>query len=253
MVKTLLVFVKYKYKKEIFTKGTILYRSKEVFQLVNDDGIDWDEVKLISYSEKGLYNYDLNEFNEVKNEIEKYKVIFVKFPSKIRGKLNKFWNYTLKNLIFSDDTSFSLPKKERPTQKRLRTAGSAPNFKTVLKMRTLFNGRSIYLVNLIKIHDIAHYPEGYEGKQVSGKKAIFKYARIAYKYNKKHNNIFMYSGIVKSTIADNTGTETNWNSMAIVKYDSPESWQKFISEDAFKAGIEHKDASIEATYVYACS
>jgi len=253
MVKTLLVFVKYKNKKEIFTNGTILYHSKEVLQIVNDDGIEWDEVKLIEYSENGLYNEDMNEFNKLKNEIEKYKVIPVKFYSKIRGKLNKFWHYTLKNLIFSDDTSITLTKKESPSKKRKRIAGSAPNVKNFLKLGTVFKGRAIYLVNLVKVHDIAHYPEGYEGKQVSGKKAIFKYARIAYKYNKKHNNIFKFSGLANSTIADNTGTETNWHSIAIVKYASRESLQKFVSEDAFKAGYEHKDAALEATYVYASS
>ena len=111
MRKILLVFVKYKNTKELFTNGTILYQSKEVLQIVNDDGIEWDEVKLIEYSEKGLYNDDMNEFNKLKNEIEKYKVIPVKFYSKIRQKLNKFWHYTHKNLIFSDDTSFTLTKK----------------------------------------------------------------------------------------------------------------------------------------------
>ena len=40
--------------------------------------------------------------------------------------------------------------------------------------------------------------------------------------------------------------------VAIVKYDSGESMQKFTSEKVFKQGIEHKDASLEATYVYAC-
>jgi hypothetical protein len=37
-----------------------------------------------------------------------------------------------------------------------------------------------------------------------------------------------------------------------MRYDSRESMQKFTSEKAFKQGFEHKDASVEATYVYAC-
>jgi hypothetical protein len=251
MPKILMVFLKYKNPKDIFTKGTILYDGKEVLQVINDDGLEWGEIKLITYSDNQSYNDDINDFNKVKNELVNYRVILAKYNSKLKLKFEKM-KLKIKTRILSDDTSFNLAKKERPSQRRLRTAGSAPNMNNGLKMRTQYKGRPIYLVNLIKYHDIAQYPEGYEGKKVSGKKAFAKYGRIAVKYNKKHKNYVKFSGVAKSTIADNTGKETKWNMVAIVKYDSRESMQKFTSETAFKQGIEHKDASLEATYVYAC-
>ena len=251
MPKILMVFLKFKNKKEIFTKGTILYLGKEVMQVINDDGIEWDEIKVITYSDNQSYNDDINAFDKAKNELVNYRVILAKYNSKLKLKIEKV-KRRIKELILSDDTSFNLTKKERPSQRRLRTAGSAPNMKNFLKMRTQYEGRPIYMVNLIKYHDIAQYPEGYEGKKVSGKKALAKYGRIAMKYNRKHENYGKFSGEAKSTIADNTGKETKWNIVAIVRYDSRESMQKFISEKAFKQGIEHKDASLEATYVYAC-
>ncbi len=251
MTKILMVFLKYKNRKEIFTNGAILYHSENVLQAINDDGVEWDELKLIKYSSERSYTDDISEFDNMKHEIEKYRVILVNLYSKIKQKIENM-KYTIKNLVFSDDTSINLTKKERPTQKRLRTVGSAPNFKNRQKIGTSFENRPIFLVNLIKYHDIAHYPESYEGKEVSGKKAFFKYVRIAYKYNKKHKNYFKFTGEAESTIFDNTGKETNWNYVGIVRYASRESMLNFTSEKAFKQSIGHKDASLEATYVYAC-
>ncbi len=251
MPKILIVFIKYKDRKEIFTKGTILYLSEEVLQVINDDGIEWDEIKIITYSDNQSYKDDMNAFDKVKNELVNYRVILTKSISKLKLKY-AMMKMKFKNLILSDDTSITLTKKERPSQKKLRTAGSAPNTKNGLKMGTQFKGHAIYLVNLIKLHDIAQYPEGYEGKKVSGKKAWATYSRIAVKYNRKHKNYIKFSGVAKSTIADNTGKETKWNIVAMVRYDSRESMQKFTSEKAFKQGFKHKDASVEATYVYAC-
>ena len=251
MSRALIVFLKYKNRKEIFTNGTILYHSEDVLQAINDDEVEWDELKLIKYSSERAYNDDVAEFDKVKNELVNYRVILVNLYSRFKQKI-EFMKYTTKNLIFSDDTSINLAKRERPSQKRKRTAGSAPNIKNRQKFGVLFKDGPIFLVNLIKYHNIAHYPEGYEGKQVSGEEAFSKYVRIAYKYNKKHKNYFKFSAEAVSTIADNTGKETKWDHCGIVKYASRESMQKFISEKAFQQSIEHKDASLEATYVYAC-
>ncbi len=251
MSRALIVFLKYKNRKEIFTNGTILYHSEDVLQAINDDEVEWDELKLIKYSSERAYNDDVAEFDKVKNELVNYRVILVNLYSRFKQKI-EFMKYTTKNLIFSDDTSINLAKRERPSQKRKRTAGSAPNIKNRQKFGVLFKDGPIFLVNLIKYHNIAHYPEGYEGKQVSGEEAFLKYVRIAYKYNKKHKNYFKFTGEAVSTIADNTGKETKWHNCGIVKYASRESMQKFISEKAFQQSIEHKDASLEATYVYAC-
>jgi len=250
MPKFLMVFIKYNNRKEIFTNGFILYHSKVVLQVINDDGIDWDELKLIKYSCKRAYNDDIAEFEKVKNELGNYRVILVNLYSKFKQKI-EFMKYAIKNLVFSDDTSINLAKRERPSQKRKRTAGSAPNIRNRQRFGIQIKEGPIFLANLLKFHDLAHYPEGYEGKKVTGEKAFFKYARIAYKYNKKHKNYFKFTGKSISTIADNTGKETNWDNFGIVKYASRESMQKFISEKAFQQSIEHKDASLEATYVYA--
>ena len=247
-----MVFLKFKNRKEIFTKGTILYLGKEVLQVINDDGIEWDEIKVITYSDNQSYKDDINDFDKVKNELVNYRVILTKYFSKLKLKY-AMMKMKFKNLILSDDTSITLTKKERPSQKKLRTAGSAPNTKNGLKWFTQHEGHAIYIVNLIKFHDIAQYPEGYEGKKISGKKAFAKYGRIFLKYNRNLKNNTKYAGNFKSTIADNTGKETNWNRLVIVRYDSRKSIQNLTSQKGFKKGFDlHKGASLETYYAYVC-
>jgi len=254
MPKILMVFLKFKNRKEIFTKGTVLYLGKEVTQISNNDGIEWDEIKVITYSDNQSYKDDINDFDKVKNDLVNYRVILTKSPSKLRFKY-EMMKMKFKNLISSDDTSITLTKKERPSQKKLRLASSAnaENVKNFLKWFTQHEGHAIYIVNLIKFHDIAQYPEGYEGKKISGKKAFAKYGRIFLKYNRNLKNNTKYAGDFKSTIADNTGKETNWNRLVIVRYDSRKSIQNLTSQKGFKKGFElHKGASLETYYAYVC-
>jgi len=60
-----------------------------------------------------------------------------------------------------------------------------------------------------------------------------------------------FLGVPKNTIADNTGTEINWDSFVLVKYASIKSILKFAQDKMFQKAIEHKDAAIDQTYVYA--
>jgi len=98
MLKILMVFIKYKDRKEYFTKGTVLYLGKEVVQISNDDGIEWDEIKLIRYSDNQSYKDDINDFDKVKNELINYRVILTKSPSKLRFKY-EMMKMKFKNLI----------------------------------------------------------------------------------------------------------------------------------------------------------
>jgi len=110
----------------------------------------------------------------------------------------------------------------------------------------------MYFINLIKTREVSIYPPGYKGKQISGKKALNIYARIAYKTNIKYKNEFLsLSGDVVYTIADNTGTATDWDTFGVVKYKSFDSLLAFGSDPTFEKSFVHKDAGIDHTYVYA--
>ena len=252
-----IVFALIKYKNaekiDIFINGEDLFFSNEIHQAIEDDGIAWDELRLIDYSKKSLYDRDLQDFNIKKNKLDKYRILSIKRYSYLKKKYNTM-KIKINNLI-SDDTSIprDRSKKETPKQKRLRVEGNRPNlgnFK-IIQEKSKLQSRPMYFVNLIKTREIAMYPIGYEGKQISGRKALDIYSRIAYKYNNKHKNRFLIISDVKNTIADNTGTETDWETFAIVKYQSLDSLIAFNSEPMFIKSFVHKDAGIDTTYVYA--
>ena len=268
MNKRVLALVKYKpdEKRDVFPNGEILFESQEIHQVVENDGIAWDSLKIVKYSENNLYESDLKDFNNVKNSLEKYKVILLKRPSYLKARYRKI-KTIVQNIILSDDTSIPIDKtiKETPSQKRKRVEGNRGNMESfkILLEKSKVQSRPMYFVNLMKVSDIAVYPPGYIGKQKSGKKAHGTYNRIAYKYNKKAGNEFYYylntksgnkfmvfSDVVK-TLADNTGTHTDWDSFVTVKYKSLDSLGAFTSHPMFLKSYDHKYAGIENTYVYA--
>ncbi len=257
MIKRVLALTKYKNNGKIntFIHGKELFSSSEVFQMIEDDDIAWDNLRLIDYSDKSVYESDLRIFNEVKDDLENYKVILIKPISYLKNKYKRM-KFVMKNKLLSDDTSIRLDKtkKESPKQKRRRVEGNRPNIgnaKIVID-KSKEESRPMYFVNLIKTREVAMYPVGYEGKQISGTKALNIYARIAYKMNIKHKNEFLpFSGDVVNTIADNTGTATEWDTFGIVKYKSFASLLAFSTEPTFEKSFVHKDAGIDHTYVYA--
>lgn len=255
MKKRIIVLIKYKPNevRDVFPNGEILYESQEILQMVENDGIAWDDLKLIDYSEKNIYQSDLRDFHDDKNELDKYKIILLKPYSYLKDKYSRI-KYVIRN-IFGDDTTIPLDKtkKETPKQKRLRLVGNRVNVDRfpILLEKTKVQSRQIYWVNLIKTREIAMYPVNYVGKQISGKKALDIYSRIAYKYNTKHENEFLYFSDVINTIADNTGTDTEWETFAIVKYKSFKSLMDFNYEPRFQRALIHKDAGVAHTYVYA--
>jgi len=256
MIKRVLALTKYKNTGKIntFIHGKVLFSSSEVFQMIEDDGIAWDDLKVIDYSDKSVYESDLRDFNAVKDDLENYKVILLKPYSSFKDKYRRM-KTVIQNKILSDDTSIPLDKtiKETPKQKRRRVEGNRPNMgniKSVLE-KSKVESRPINMVNIWKTREVAMYPPGYKGKQISGEKALGIYGRIAFKLNPKRGNKFMFFSDVVKTIADNTGTATDWESFAIVKYKSFASMLAFNTHPLFTKSFVHKDAGIDHTYVYA--
>ncbi len=256
MNKRVLALVKYKpdEKRDVFPNGEISFESQEIHQAVENDGIAWDILKIVKYSKISEYKDDLREFNNVKNDLEKYKVILLKRYSYLKVKYERM-RFKFKNLILSADTSIHLDKtiKETPAQKRKRVEGNRGNMESfkILLEKFKIQSRPMYFVNLIKVRDIAIYPPGYKGKQLSGKKALDIYNRIAYKYLTKHGNKWVYFSDAINTLADNTETKTDWERVVIVKYHSMESLGAFTSHPMFTKSYVHKYAGIIHTYVYA--
>ncbi len=255
MSKALIVFLKHTSNEtiEIFPNGEVLFAGSlnPFSQMYNDDGIEWDEFKLIKYSNEQAYNDDITKFNTLKNEFVSYRILLLKLDSKFRLALNKMMTM-VKNLIYPYDTSINLKKQESPRKRRMRIAGNAINYKNQQNLTVRNYGmKPVYFINLMKYREIALYPDGYEGKQISGKKAGRIYGRVANKVNKKYKNYVKFTGIPKNTIADNTATQIEWDSFALVRYANVKSILKFAQNKMFQKALDHKDAAIDQTYVYA--
>ena len=219
--------------------------------MYNDEGVEWDEFKLIKYSNERKYNDDISKFDNLKDKLASYRIILLKLDSKFRFALGRIME-RIKNLIYPYDTSIKLAKMESPKKRKIRTAGNAINYKNQQNLTVRNYGmKPVYFVNLMKYREIAQYPDGYEGKQISGKKAGRIYGRVANKVNRKLKNYMKFTGIHQNTIADNTGTEIEWDSFALVRYANIKTILKFSQDKMFQKAIHHKDAAIDKTYVYA--
>jgi hypothetical protein len=255
MSRALLVFLKHTLNgtKELFTNGKPLFIGSlnPYSQMYNDDGVEWDEFQLIKYSNKRNYKKDVSEFDDIKNNFMKYRIISLKLYSKVRLFLNKIVE-RIKNLIYPSDVSINLKKQESPRKRKKRIEGNRINYRNQQNLTVRNYGMiPIYFVNLMKYREIAQYPEGYEGKQISGKKAGRIYGRVANKVNRKLKNYVKFIGTPQITIADNTGTEIDWDSFVFVRYINIKSILKFAQDEMFQKAIDHKDAAIDQTYVYA--
>ena len=177
MKKRIIALIKCKPNKErdVFPNGQNLYESQEILQMVENDGIAWDYLKLIDYSNKNVYESDLRDFHDAKNNLDKYKVILLKPYSYFK---EKYWRMksVIRNL-FGDNTTIPLDKTKKEThkQKSLRLEGNRVNMDNfpILLEKSKVQSRPIYWVNLIKAREIAMYPVNYVGKRISGKKETF--------------------------------------------------------------------------------
>ncbi len=252
MRKQLLVFLKYKpnEEKEVFSRGNILYKGKDLLQIVGNDGIEWSEVRLIEYRKPNSYNDDINEFDREKNKVVKYKVILLDPWSKFKDFMLKF-KLGIRNLVLNDDTSIHLNKKESPSKKMKRTAGTAPNM-AIFKKLLVEKDRNLRMVvvNLLKYRDIALYPKAYNGKPISGKKAYYIYGRLALKYNGKLGNRILFSGDFKSTLFNNSEVDPDWDEIMLFNYTSVRSFFKYGSTKVINKSGPHREAGLEKTKVY---
>jgi hypothetical protein len=231
MRKRLLVFLKNKPngEKEVFSRGNIIYKGKDLIQTAGDDGVEWSEVRLIEYLKHQSYSDDINEFDKEKNKVEKYKVILLKPRSKFKRFKFKL-QQRIRNLVLSDDddTSIQINKKESPSKKMKRTAGAAPNWAGFNKLLKKDRNLPMAMINLIKYRDIALYPEGYNGKPISGKKAYYK-----------------------STLFNNSEEDPDWDTMVILNYVSVSSFFNYASTKVvIKKGHIHREAGLEKTNIY---
>ncbi|MEY3290414.1 MAG: hypothetical protein RLY19_505 [Actinomycetota bacterium] len=104
----------------------------------------------------------------------------------------------------------------------------------------------IYMVNLMKYHEVAQYTEGEGNPGISGKEADDRYNPSSV-LNKIGANVVFYGDVV----SNNVGTE-DWDRIGIVRYATRKSFIEMQSRSDFSEKHVHKAAGMERTTLVCC-
>ena len=104
----------------------------------------------------------------------------------------------------------------------------------------------IWMVNLMKYHDLAQYEDG-RTAQVSGREADNLYAPL--KPLEAIGAEIVYIGDVDSKLL---GDHRNWDRIAVVKYPTRNSFVAMQSREDFQKQHVHKEAGMQETIVMGC-
>jgi len=162
MNKTICVFLHYEgpwstnTKEEIFKEGEITWAGYKPLQMGHDDGVDWDEIVIVKYSDEQAYN-DVLEYLAADNNTDPYQVILFDpaTPEEMEMR-NSMLRKTRDDPNIKVDYKPALDDdKVYPTQGRT-------------SWEQLFNGdyqEDIVVLNCLKFNDSPIYPDNYKGKR----------------------------------------------------------------------------------------
>jgi len=176
MNKTICVFLHYEgpwstnTKEEIFKEGEITWAGYKPIQLSHDDGVEWDEIVIVNYSDEHAYN-DVLEYLAADNKTDPYQVILIDpAPPEELEMRNAMLRKARDDPNIKVDYTPALDEdKVYPTSDRTR-------------WEKLFNGdyqEDIVMLNCLKFFDSPRYPDDYKGKR----KKTVEAAYAAYNIN----------------------------------------------------------------------
>ena len=242
MSKTICVFLHYQgswstdTKKEIFKEGEITWAGYKPIQLVHYDGLEWDEIVVVNYSDEQAYNNVL-EYLATESKIKPYQVF-----------------------LFDPVT----PEELEMRNSILRKARDDPNIKIDFTPSTdvekinrspdrdiyekLFNGdyqEDIIMLNLVKFNDTPRYPNDYNGKKKKTIKAAYEgYTIKAFPTLGKAGAQIEISGRYLATVA--SVRDVNYSILAFAHYPSiPAFRQVFNATTRIDADV-HRQAAMDA-------
>ena len=257
MNRNLVVFLKYDdsienfYGRDIFRDGNILFAGYGIQQLIGDDGTKWDEILYIRYLDIEKYNDGIERLAK-EHKIKKYKILLTTPASRLKMFKSRM-RMELNNLIYtpSKDDEEDIERKDMKKWKKTVSAESPPNSDQMLEFFKRDLNVRIQMLNLLKFREIALYPKGYKGKQLTGDRAYSIYGKIANRCLKKLKCFLELAGSIDSIIAGNE--DSDWDFVGFVHYRSKNSLVKYSSSKIFQNVQIHREAGMERTKVYAIS
>lgn len=104
-----------------------------------------------------------------------------------------------------------------------------------------------HMVNLHKFHEVAEYPDGYEGKRAeTGAEANGLYIEAILPLIEHAGNTSVVRNTVIGTAAQ-TDSDEEWDFVAVVYYPSRASFIELISSPIYREAVVHKHAALKRT------
>ena len=248
MSKTLIAFLKYSDKawpgkKNLLHRGDTLWVGYDAIKIEGESEPDWDEVKVIEFSEEAVCDEDIEKLKVQEDKIEDYKLLLVDhYPLKMISTMNTSIKNSPKQTI---DTTSTTSFEE------MASKADNSNTRNLERLRSLDKTQPIVVLNFFKFRDIAVYPDGYSKRKISGQMAYSKYTRVPQKFFPIYGMEIMVGGnFISSIVGDN---DSDWDSYAFVKYPSLEILEMMTSSRIYQDVIIHREAALEKTDVFISS
>ena len=111
----------------------------------------------------------------------------------------------------------------------------------------------VVMVNLLKFHDLARYPDG-QGEPCTGREA---YARYQEAFTVTVGDVsqaqVLYEGPVNQVFIGQAGTaETDWDKVLIVRYPSRQHFLAMMADSQYRQALVHRYAGLARTVLLQC-
>jgi len=242
MSKTICVFLHYEgpwstdTKEEIFKEGEITWAGYKLIQLGHDDGVEWDEIVIVKYSDEHAYN-DVLEYLAADNNTDPYQVILIEpgTPEELEMTNAMFRKARDDPNTEVDFTPSVEDDKVYPTTDKER-------------WKKLFNGdyqEDIVILNCVKFNDAPKYPDDYKGKKKKTvEKAFAGYQIKAFPTLGKAGAQIDAVGKDSETIV--SVRDINYDFIAFAHYPSIPAFRKVFTATTRIEGKIHQQAALDA-------
>lgn len=241
MNKTICVFLHYQEaiswtvdtKEEIFKEGKIIWAGYKPVQFGHDDGVEWNEIVVVEYSNEDLYN-DILESLAKDARLKTYQVLLFKpiRPEQIEQM----------NAIFKkgrDDSSVDFtPGAE------IEDVYSGIGIE---KWKKVFNGDyqdDIVVMNMNYFRDVPKYPDDYKGiRKKTTKEAYMAYEFSAMPTMGKSGVLMDIAGRVLEVIV--SVRDVKYNSFAFPHYPSVPAFKSVFTATSRLDSLVHQHAALD--------
>jgi hypothetical protein len=246
--KTIIVFLEYIEVeswcgREILSGGTTLWAGHNILQTLGTDGHNWDEIFIVEFSDRNIYNIAQESLAEEK-KIKNYKIILINpYPKAQMDKMNEMLRGFVNSTI---DTTPGLDIREAMTETHLDFRRES-----IELMRQRDKKLPFVMVVFNKFRDIPMYPDNYKGEiKTTGREAYKLYGRAVVQYQGKFGAQMPFAGNVSFTVVG----DEDWDDFVLIRYRSNVEFEKTFTPK-FIQGISelHRHASLESTKGYAAT